>query len=273
MSRTIKNPFERKQKGILNLNYLKQVAFAVMAVLSLPIACTKNPPEEPVVSIIMTTLAAEVSFYIEVGLGTDNLVIDWRDGEGSKTYASSYASSYCYLNVYHNYSSASEHNITITGDNIEVLYCGGNQLTSLDVSRNAALTYLRCDNNQLTTLGVNHNTALKELYCLDNQLTTLDVSRNTALTYLDCRWNQLTTLDISSKTPFTHLYCNGNLLTTSALNDLFISLRDAPHSFTKQGPIDYPFWIYINDNPGTDNCDVSIAQAKGWRVYPYDSQR
>ena len=35
-----------------------------------------------------------------------------------------------------------------------------NQLTTLDVSKNTALTDLDCDNNQLTTLDVSKNTAL-----------------------------------------------------------------------------------------------------------------
>ncbi len=51
---------------------------------------------------------------------------------------------------------------------LEVLYCWGNQLTSLDVSNNTALT---------------------ELDCSENQLTSLDVSNNTALTSLGCGWN------------------------------------------------------------------------------------
>ena len=40
-----------------------------------------------------------------------------------------------------------------------------NQLTSLDVSNNTALTYLDCGNNQLTSLDVSNNTALEYLYC------------------------------------------------------------------------------------------------------------
>ena len=110
------------------------------------------------------------------------------------------------------------------------------------------------------------------MFCLNNQLKTLDLSKNTTMDWLDCRWNQLTTLNMSSSnTALTRLYCNGNRLTTSALNDFFISLRTLPRSLTKQGPIDYYWWIYVDDNPGTYTCDASIAQAKGWRVSPYDT--
>ena len=99
-------------------------------------------------------------------------------------------------------------------ESLEELFCLYNQLTSLDVSRNTALTELRCDYNQLTSLDVSRNTALTYLDCNNNQLTELDVSRNTALTELDCSGNPLTTLDISMNTALTKLYCAINELTT-----------------------------------------------------------
>ena len=119
--------------------------------------------------------------------------------------------------------------------NLKELYCGSNQLTSLDVSNNTALTHLDCGSNRLTSLDVSLNTALKELYCDSNQLTSLDVSNNTALTSLWCKsnrltsldmshntalkeficeYNQLTSLDVSNNTALTYLECFGNQLTT-----------------------------------------------------------
>ena len=97
---------------------------------------------------------------------------------------------------------------------LEELSCLYNQLTSLDVSRNTALTYLDCDDNLLPSLDVSRNTALTYLDCNNNQLTELDVSRNTELTELDCSGNPLTTLDISMNTALTKLYCAINELTT-----------------------------------------------------------
>ena len=55
----------------------------------------------------------------------------------------------------------------------------------------AKLETLNCNNNQLTTLDMSKNTALTDLLCFSNQLTSLDVSKNTALTYLNCQYNQL----------------------------------------------------------------------------------
>ena len=41
--------------------------------------------------------------------------------------------------------------------NLQILYCGSNQLISLDVSKNTALTYLSCNGNQLTSLDVSNS--------------------------------------------------------------------------------------------------------------------
>ena len=94
------------------------------------------------------------------------------------------------------------------------LVCDYNQLTALDVSKNTALTHLECNNNQLTSLDVSKNTALTKLLCRDNQLTSLDISKNTALTDLDCYSNRLTSLDVSKNTALTYLVCNVNELTS-----------------------------------------------------------
>ena len=94
------------------------------------------------------------------------------------------------------------------------LFCGENQLTSLDVSNNTALTELECWDNQLTSLDVSGATALTILNCSGNQLTSLDVSSNTALIALFCSDNQLTSLDISGAKALTNLSCDYNQLAT-----------------------------------------------------------
>ena len=99
------------------------------------------------------------------------------------------------------------------------LYCYGNQLTSLDVTKNTALKYLNCKDNQLTSLDVSKNTKLTYLDCSTNQLTSLDVTKNTALTMLYCSDNQLTTLDVSENTALTHLDCKNNQITSLDLSN------------------------------------------------------
>ena len=97
---------------------------------------------------------------------------------------------------------------------LECLYCYNNQLTTLDLSKNTALTKLSCKKNQLSFLDVSKNTALTEFNCSQNQLTSLDVSKNTALTYLDCGSNLLTSLDVTMNTSLNEFRCNANQLTT-----------------------------------------------------------
>ena len=97
---------------------------------------------------------------------------------------------------------------------LQRLFCGNNQLTTLDVSNNTALVVLNCSNNLLTTLDLSNNNALTNLDCNDNQLTTLDISKNRALLTLHSYNNQLTTLDVSNNTELALLECYGNQLST-----------------------------------------------------------
>lgn len=97
---------------------------------------------------------------------------------------------------------------------LQVLNCSGNQLTTLDFSKNTALKTLVCYSNKLTALDVSKNTALEQLTCYSNKLTTLDVSKNTALTNLYCYDNQLTALDVSKNTALQNLQCYSNQLTS-----------------------------------------------------------
>ena len=102
---------------------------------------------------------------------------------------------------------------------LTVLDCNsGTGLTSLDVSKNTALTSLSCSGcTGLTSLDVSKNTALTVLICYGcTSLTTLDLSKNTALTYLDCNGcTGLTSLDVSKNTALTSLDCNGCTSLTS----------------------------------------------------------
>ena len=107
--------------------------------------------------------------------------------------------------------------VTIRGD-VTRLYCNGNQLTTLDVSKNTALKSLGCSFNQLTALDVSKNTALTGLYCSENQLTALDLSHNTALAWLYCSDNQLSAFDLSHNTALMTLDCSNNQLTVLDLS-------------------------------------------------------
>lgn len=111
-----------------------------------------------------------------------------------------------------------EHNLITSLDMsknvlLEYLKCEECQITTLDVSKNVRLTKLSCHSNQLTSLDVSKNIALKDLHCPHNKLTSLDVSKNLNLTRLSCSNNQLTSLDVSKNTLLEELYCYNNQLT------------------------------------------------------------
>ena len=104
------------------------------------------------------------------------------------------------------------------------LYCGENQLTSLNVSDNTDLNELDCHNNLLTNLDLSGATALTHLSCNDNQLTSFDLSQNTALETLLCWNNQLTSLDVSNHFPLETLACYNNQL--SSLDISYMNYMD-----------------------------------------------
>lgn len=120
--------------------------------------------------------------------------------------------------------------------NLDSLFCGKNNLTGLNVSKNTSLTYLSCIdnqlegmldvsgltelmtfdcyNNQLTALnGLESLENLTSLYCYNNQLKALDVSSLSSLHTLSCFDNRLQRLNVSGLTSLTLLFCDNNQLT------------------------------------------------------------
>lgn len=88
---------------------------------------------------------------------------------------------------------------------LEELYCTGNHLSLLDLSRNCALTRLDCDDNQLRCLSLKNNSALATLSCEGNGMELLDVSANAKLQMLWCGENALTYFIIHVNAPSTLL--------------------------------------------------------------------
>ena len=94
------------------------------------------------------------------------------------------------------------------------LDCSLNKLTSLDVSTNIKLKQLNCSWNKLTKIDVSGCASLEELVCEDNILTNLDVSRCAGLELLECDNNKLTKLDVSGCIDLNEIICYGNTLTS-----------------------------------------------------------
>ncbi len=95
---------------------------------------------------------------------------------------------------------------------LSTLTCNYNQLTDIDVSKNANLAVLKCSHNQLSSLNIKNNSKIHELRCEYNNLSYLDITNNTKLweLYADC--NELKDLDLSSNTELHLLDCCSNQL-------------------------------------------------------------
>ena len=178
----------------------KQLRIWLFVLLGTLLTSTALPAE----GVITMTIAKRIGDNIKIKIEANGSL---SIGGASWLYNSE-VSGYSY-GVYELHSQT----ITIRG-NVTLLYCSSNQLTSLDVSQNTALTKLDCGSNQLTSLDVSGCTDLQRLECRSNQLTSLDVSGCTSLTTLDCRSNKLTSLNVSGCTALTTLDCSYNRLTS-----------------------------------------------------------
>ena len=246
---------------------MKKIFLKILAaILIVSAACDDKSDDKAIQKtskIIMITDVSGIYGGIRMaGVGT--ITIDWGDGTAVETHTlKDYAINWtAYFNTEysynHEYSGTSTHTILVTGENITHLYCRNSQLKSLDVSNNTTLINLICM-GQLKSLNVSNNTALSYLDCSGNQLTNLDVSKNTVLKNLNCEMNLLKSLDVSNNTVLTDMRCGSNQLNVEALNKLFETLHS--NSGIKN--------INMGFNPGTSDCDRSIATNKGWNVSSY----
>lgn len=97
---------------------------------------------------------------------------------------------------------------------LKVLDCSQNSLTSLDVSKNTNIGTLNCSNNNLSSLSISKNTVLSILKCSDNRIASLDLSKNTELFELRCSNNKLTSLDLSKHNRLQEVHCDNNQLSS-----------------------------------------------------------
>jgi len=239
--------------------------YMMMAAVVLTTACNSDKDNEHEIEIvpgpnqmIMTTKQSTVNVSL---IGPGEVTIDW--GDNTEIENSTLLQGIVYQTFTHNYSVSSIHTIIITGKNITRMKCFYNELSKLDISQNKALLWLECDNNQLESLDISHNTELSTLYCNMNQLKNLDVSGNIELVQMDCSNNQLLKLDFSKNPNLVAMACNYNELSSEALNAMFETLHNNIHP---RIPLKI---VHVGNNPGTDDCDISIAVNKGWAVTKY----
>lgn len=132
-------------------------------------------------------------------------------------------------------------------------------LASLELGNCESLqTLIIYDNdNKLNSLDVSCCRRLTKLNCNSCNLTSLDVSNSPSLEDLQCSGNQISTLKVNSKT-IRYLSCYSNNLSTNAINEIFKTLP-INHSSDQH-------YVSIGDNPGSEYCNKSIAENKGWTV-------
>lgn len=120
-----------------------------------------------------------------------------------------------------------------------------------------ALTALECQRNQLTSLDVSKNAALTTLSAFDNQLTSLNVNGCTALTDLSCSGNRLSSLTTFGCTSLTNLTCYSNQIKGAAMDSLVMSLP-----VVSSGKINV---LYYKDEANVmTTTQAAAAKAKGW---------
>lgn len=101
---------------------------------------------------------------------------------------------------------------------LERVTCSANNFTSLDLSALKSLQYLDCSQNKLTSITIDSE-ALDQLHCERNSLHGLDLSQFVNLTYLNCEYNDLTELDLTNNAALKYLYCGNNDLTELDLTE------------------------------------------------------
>jgi len=102
--------------------------------------------------------------------------------------------------------------------NLEYLDCSGNKLTSLGISNCTELTILNCKNNLLTTLSIDNCQKIETLYCDGNQFLTLDASKNSILRTLSVGKQPLQNLILAANSCLNYLTCTEASLTSINLS-------------------------------------------------------
>ena len=151
------------------------------------------------------------------------------------------------------------------------LVLSNNDITTADLTNFTNLTSLQTVNNvNLSSLLVN-SAGLIEIQSYNNPaLTSLDLS--SSLTYnvivlSSCNISTLTIANGTTNDGTTKTYYNisDNNLSTESLNAFFTALGEGT-TFKKNKKKSVPT-IYVDNNPGAEFCDPTIATAKGWGVY------
>ncbi|MDY0931034.1 leucine-rich repeat domain-containing protein [Chryseobacterium sp. CFBP8996] len=105
--------------------------------------------------------------------------------------------------------------------NLINLYCGPNNLTTVDLSNMTNLQHAYIGDNHITNINVNGSTNLRNLYCGNNQLSSIDLSGLIYLKYVDLGGNHFSSLQISDLPSLeTFSFSNNSIPSTIAFSSL-----------------------------------------------------
>ncbi len=126
--------------------------------------------------------------------------------------------------------------------NITELFLYSNDIQSIDLSQNTAVTEFRAFNNanlaqldvsnmkdldyfyvtgtSIGELDLSKNEKLTTIFCSQNDLTSLDISNATGLTFLSAGLNDIKSIDLSSNTQLDEIYLNQNDLSSLDLTNI-----------------------------------------------------
>lgn len=104
--------------------------------------------------------------------------------------------------------------------NLKLLNCGGNQLTSLDVSTLPLLEKLVANQNQIVAINISGLNALTTLDLLNNEITSINVADNISLIDLELAGNNLTSIDLAGIVNLKRLSVGFNQLSSINVTNL-----------------------------------------------------
>ena len=88
----------------------------------------------------------------------------------------------------------------------------GNNITTIDVSKNVLLDRLDVSNNNLTSIDISSNTRIKTLFISNNKISNINFGTNNVMLYIRAENNLLEHLDVSSMGSLQLLDLRNNLL-------------------------------------------------------------
>ena len=168
-----------------------------------------------------------------------------------------------------------QYDIIIRGRGEADLGCINSHIISLDVSKCPELDELVCGGNELTSLDVTNNTKLRSLSIANTYITSIDLSRCTDLRIFDCSNASIPRLDLSANKALEELNCHftfvENLQFPSCKN-----LRDVDLGYTNLSVDDFnaiyellPDWTDEEQGTivvGCEGTSKTIAVRKNWKV-------